>query len=99
MVDDKLVFVDNVKIDDNGAAVGLEVSEKGKYVVMLGNFSDRPGDMDNDGILNSKDALAIIKNYLEIEIGNNPLVADLNGDGYINAKDALIVLKKYLGIE
>ena len=99
MVDDKLVFVDNVKIDDNGAAVGLEVSEKGEYIVMLGNFSDRPGDMDNDGILNSKDALAIIKNYLEIEIGSNPFVADLNGDGYINAKDALIVLKKYLGIE
>lgn len=98
-VDGKLVFVDNVKVDKNGAAIGLEVSDKGEYVVMLGKYSDRAGDMDNDGILNAKDSLAILKNYLEIEEGENPLVADINGDGFINAKDALQVLIKYLNIE
>ena len=98
-VDGELVFVDNVKIDENGAAVGLEISEKGEYVVMLGELSDRPGDMDNDGILNSKDSLAVVKDFLGIESGVNPLVADVNVDGFINSKDALIIFKKSFGIE
>lgn len=98
-VDVKLVFVDNVKIDENGAAIGLEVSEKGEYVVMIGEFSDMPGDMDNDGIINAKDSLAVLKDFLGMESGTNPLVSDMNGDGFVNAKDALIILKKSLGIE
>lgn len=98
-VDGELVFVDNVKIDENGAAVGLEISEKGEYVVMLGELSDRPGDMDNDGILNSKDSLAVVKDFLGIESGVNPFVADVNVDGFINSKDALIIFKKSFGIE
>lgn len=44
-VDTKLVFVDNVKNDANDAAVGLDVSEKGEYVVMLGKYSTRKGDV------------------------------------------------------
>ncbi len=98
-VDGKLVFVDNVRIDENGAAIGLEVSEAGEYVVMLGKFSDRAGDMDNDGIMDKKDSFAVINNFLEIEEGANPLVADMNGDGRINAKDAVIIVQKFLGIE
>ena len=98
-VDGKLVFVDNVKVDKNGAAIGLEVSEKGEYVVMLGKYSDRAGDMDNDGISNAKDSLAILKDFLDMEKGVNPLVADVNGDGFINAKDALQVLIEYLEIK
>ncbi|MCI7759831.1 MAG: bacterial Ig-like domain-containing protein, partial [[Eubacterium] saphenum] len=98
-VDGKLVFVDNVKVDKNGSAIGLEVSEKGEYVVMLGKYSDRAGDMDNDGISNAKDSLAILKDFLDMEKGVNPLVADVNGDGFINAKDALQVLIEYLGIK
>ncbi|MGN0640265.1 MAG: dockerin type I domain-containing protein [Oscillospiraceae bacterium] len=99
MVDGELVFVDNVKIDENGAAIGLEVTEAGDYVVMLGKMSDRPGDMDNDGIMNAKDSLAILKDFLGIESGANPLVSDMNGDSFINAKDALIIVKKSVGIE
>lgn len=99
MVDGELVFVDNVKIDENGAAIGLEVTEAGEYVVMLGKMSDRPGDMDNDGIMNAKDSLAILKDFLGMESGANPLVSDMNGDSFINAKDALIIVKKSVGIE
>ncbi|MGN0669258.1 MAG: chitobiase/beta-hexosaminidase C-terminal domain-containing protein, partial [Oscillospiraceae bacterium] len=98
-VDGKLVFVDNVKIDENGAAIGLEVSEKGEYVVMLGEFSDRAGDMDNDGIINPKDAYAVLKNFVGIEKGVNPLVSDMNGDGFINPKDAMLILRKFVGLE
>lgn len=97
-VDGKLVFVDNVKLDENGAASGLEVSNKGEYVVMLGEFSDRAGDMDNDGITNAKDALAALKDAIGLAKGANPLVSDMNNDGTINAKDALIILKISLGI-
>lgn len=98
-VDGELVFVDNVRIDENGAAIGLEVTEAGEYVVMLGKMSDRPGDMDNDGIMNAKDSLAILKDFLGMESGANPLVSDMNGDSFINAKDALIIVKKSVGIE
>ena len=98
-VDGELVFVDNVKIDENGSAIGLKVSESGEYVVMLGKFSDRSGDMDNDGILNAKDSLAVLKDFLGIESGTNPVVSDVNKDGAINSKDALEILKIFLGLE
>ena len=97
-VGDKLVFVDNVKLDKDGKAIGLEVSEKGDYVIMLGEYSDRLGDMDNDGILNAKDALAVLRDFASIEAGKNPLVADINGDGFRNAYDALMILKMAAGI-
>ena len=97
-VGDELVFVDNVKIDENGAAIGLKVSESGEYVVMLGEMSDRPGDIDNDGIMNAKDALAALKHSVGMEKGKNPVVGDMNGDGDINAKDALFILKKSVGM-
>lgn len=96
-VDGKLVFVDNVKVDENGAVIGIEVSEKGEYVVMLGNFSDRAGNMDNDGITNAKDALSVLKDAVGLDKGENPLVSDMNNDGFINAKDALMILKMIVG--
>ena len=95
---EKLTFIDNVKIDENGNASGLEVHEKGEYAVMLGEFSDRQGDMNNDGVMNAKDALAVLKHSAKLEAGKNTAVADLNGDGIINAKDALIILKKAAGL-
>ena len=93
IVDEKLIFVDNVKIDENGEANGLSVHKSGEYVIMLNELSDRPGDMDNDGIVNAKDALAVLKHVVGSISGANPLVADINGDGVINAYDALAVLK------
>ena len=96
--DGKVVFVDNVKIDENGNAIGLEVHEKGEYAVMLGELSDRTGDMDNDGILSAKDALAVLKDFARLITGKNPLVCDINNDGYVNAKDALIILKMAAGL-
>ena len=98
IVDEKFIFSDNVKIDENGEANELTVYEKGEYAVMLGEMSDRPGDMNSDGILNAKDALAVLKHSSKLEKGENPAVSDVNGDGLINAKDALIILKKAAGI-
>ncbi len=98
-VDGKPVFVTCAKIGEDGKVILSYVAEKGDYVVMLCEFSDRPGDMDNDGFMNAKDSLAVLKDFLGIESGANPLVADMNGDGRINAKDALIIMQKFLEIE
>ena len=95
---EKLVFINNAKIDSDGSVSGLTVREKGKYVVMICEFSDRAGDVDNDGILTAKDALAALKHFAKVENGANPVVADMNNDGVVNANDALIILKKYAGI-
>ena len=60
-VDGKLVFVTCAKLGEDGKAILPDVTEKGDYVVMLGEFSDRPGDMDNNGVMNVMDAVAILK--------------------------------------
>ena len=95
---EKLVFIDNAKIGSDGSVSGLAVLEKGEYAVMICEFSDRTGDVDNDGILTAKDALAALKHFAKLEIGANSAVGDMNNDGVINANDALIILKKYAGI-
>lgn len=65
---------------------------------MLCEFSDLPGDMSNDGILNAVDASAILKDIVGLESGANPLMADFNGDGNVNAVDASSILKKIVGL-
>ncbi|MBQ6945999.1 MAG: chitobiase/beta-hexosaminidase C-terminal domain-containing protein, partial [Ruminococcus sp.] len=89
--ENELVFVDNVKVDENGKAV-LSVSEKGDYVIMLCEYSDRKGDVSNDGVTNAMDASAILKDIVELEVGANPVMLDYNGDGKVNALDASSIL-------
>ena len=51
------------------------------------------GDMNNDGKVNAKDVIALMKNI----VGGTRLnkdVADVNCDGKINAKDVTILMKK-----
>ena len=98
VVDGKLVFVTCAKLGEDGKVILPDVVDKGEYVVMLCEFSDRLGDMDNDGIMNAKDAAAILKDIVEIEPGKNPLMADFNGDGRINAMDAAAILKRIVGL-
>ncbi|MBP1562529.1 MAG: hypothetical protein J6C38_02300 [Oscillospiraceae bacterium] len=97
-VDGKLMFVTCSKLGEDGKVILPDVTENGNYVAMLCELSDRPGDMDNDGITNAKDALSVLKDSVGLEKGKNPLVSDLNNDGFINAKDALLILKKSVGL-
>lgn len=97
-VDGKLEFVTCAKLGDDGKVILPEVTEKGDYVVMLCEFSDRLGDMDNDGVLDAKDASAILKYIVGLETGKNPLMADFNGDVQINAMDASAILKRIVGL-
>lgn len=96
--DGKAVYVGTAKISDDGTVVLTGIKDAGDYVVMICEFSDLPGDMDNDGILSAKDALAVLKHSAGAENGINPLFADINGDGFINSKDALAILKISAGL-
>ena len=98
VVDGKQVFVTCAKLGEDGKVILPDVTEKGDYVAMLCEFSDRLGDMDNDGIMNAKDARAILKDIVGLETGKNPLMADFNGDGRINAMDAAAILKRIVGL-
>ncbi len=97
-VDGKLTFVTCAKLGEDGKVILPDVTEKGDYVVMLCEFSDRLGDMDNDGVMNVMDAAAILKDIVEIEPGKNPLMADFNGDGKVNVMDAAAILKRIVGL-
>ena len=89
--ENELVFVDNIKVDENGKVI-LPVSEQGDYVIMLCEFSDRKGDVSNDGVTNALDASAILKDIVELEESANPVMLDYNGDGRVNALDASSIL-------
>ncbi|MBP0983312.1 MAG: chitobiase/beta-hexosaminidase C-terminal domain-containing protein [Oscillospiraceae bacterium] len=97
-VDGKLVFVTCAKLGTDGKVILPDVVEKGDYVVMLCEFSDRPGDMNNDGVLDIFDAAAILKDIVGLEKGANPLMADFDGDGEITVFDASAILKRLVGL-
>ena len=98
-IDEELFFMETAKVDENGTVILPNVTALGNYAVMLCDYSDLPGDANNDGILNAKDSLAIIKEFLEIEKAPNHDVADFNRDGRVNSIDALEVMKAFLEIE
>lgn len=92
------VFQGCVKADEDGAAVISGADAAGEYIVMVCEYSDLSGDMNNDGVLNAIDASAILKDIVGAVAGANPLMADFNGDGVSNALDASAILKYIVGI-
>lgn len=58
-------------------------------------ISGKIGDVNNDGNINAKDALIVLKIAVNkyTPSNNEDFYADVNRDGYINAKDALEILK------
>ena len=93
-----LEFQRCVKVGKDGSAIIPGADAAGAYVVMVCVFSDLPGDMSNDGVLNAMDASAVLKDIVGLESGANPLMADFNGDGNVNAMDASAVLKRIVGL-
>ena len=98
LTDSSPVFQGCVKVDEDGAAVISGADAAGEYIVMVCEYSDLPGDMNNDGVLNAIDASAILKDIVGAAAGANPLMADFNGDGVSNALDASAILKYIVGI-
>jgi len=58
------------------------------------------GDVNNDGQVDTQDAILIIQHYLgEAPSGFDESVADVSGDGVIDTQDAILVIEKYLANE
>ncbi len=95
-VDEELIFVDCVRIDKDGLAEFF-LTEKGDYVVMASMYSDIMGDTNNDGRINSLDAVAILRDIVGLQNMPDAVVADCNSDGIINVLDASAILKWIVG--
>lgn len=92
--DGKAEFVSTAKISGDGSVTLPGASAKGEYVVMLCDYSDLYGDVNNDGVLNVLDVSAILKDIVGIAKCANAQMGDLNGDGTMNAVDASEILRK-----
>ena len=57
-----------------------------------------PGDVDNNGVVNSMDALAILRYSMDLmDLNAQQLAAaDYNGDGVVNSMDALAILRSVM---
>lgn len=88
--------------------LGTESEWNEVYIDDLGNdvlsiakihFGGKIGDLDNDGQINSSDALAVLRFAVgDIKLADAQLVfADVNCDGSINSQDALHILRYAVG--
>ena len=93
-----LEFQRCVKVGADGTAVIPGADAAGEYVVMVCEFSDLPGDADNDGVLSALDVSAILKEIVGKAKSANAAVCDFNGDGEVNALDAAVALKAVVGV-
>ena len=89
---DSFVFVDNVIVDEKGRAKLLDLTETGEYVIMISDYSDRKGDVTNNGVTNALDAAAILKDIVGLEAAPNPSMRDYDENGSVNALDASAIL-------
>ena len=96
-VNGKPQFMKCAGVGEDGSAILSGTDSKGEYIVMVCAYSDLPGDMNNDGVLNALDASAVLKYIVGMGTAANPEVSDLNGDNTVNALDASVILKKAVG--
>ena len=94
----KAEFVSTAKVGADGSVTLSGVSEKGEYVIMLCDFSDLPGDADNDGKVLISDALAALRHHVELEKAANSEMLDFSGDGVFTLADVLAILRYAVGI-
>jgi hypothetical protein len=61
----------------------------------------RWGDLDRDGLANSRDALAVLSDAVDLPVpgGFDILLGDVDGDGLANTRDALILLSYAVGLD
>ncbi len=65
----------------------------------LPSFAVYKGDVNNDGTINSTDALIVLKYSVGSIETIDKAVADMNNDGNINSTDALKILRISVGLE
>ena len=92
--------------DENGGLLTTSiylVADGGSFGTVTAKFTGEeviPGDANGDGIVDSSDALLLLRYAMGmINIDPHFLEAcDMNGDGSVSADDALIVLRTVMGI-
>ena len=89
----KLEYFCSAKIGADGIVDIIGAEAGGEYVTMVHRLSCKPGDANNDGILNALDASVILKYAVGLGGVDNAGMADMNGDSAINAIDAYEILK------
>ncbi|MBR3383439.1 MAG: Ig-like domain-containing protein [Clostridia bacterium] len=64
------------------------------------NRAYTPGDVDNNGIVDSVDALIILRSTMDLVTltSSQTLAADYNGDGVVNSLDAIAILRDSMNI-
>lgn len=87
-----LTFVDCVRLDDKGNAKLLELSEKGDYIVLMGQYSMLLHDVNNDGDIDTEDVTALLYDIVQLQPAENPDMCDVTENGTINAYDAAALL-------
>jgi hypothetical protein len=80
----------------NGTVVASYTIEPNDYEPV----EDILGDANHDGLVNSLDALVVLKGDVGIDISSHCPIncGDVNNDGYVNSLDALIILKYDVGL-
>lgn len=93
-----LEFVDNALISKQGLAERLAVGDEGSYIVMISEYSDRMGDVTNDGVTNALDASYILQSIVGMKKIVNKQVSDFNADSVVNAMDSAAILRFVVGL-
>lgn len=91
--DDKPVFAGIARVDTDGRVM-ISAKDSGDYVIILGEYSDLPGDMDNNGMLTATDALEVLRYVVSLTSSGNLSASDIDGDGAVTALDASVILRR-----
>ena len=97
LVNGKLVFQNCVKLANDGTAV-LPDMAAGEYAVMVSKYTDLLGDVNNDGIVDVRDAASLLRYTVRLEQCENLPMGEMNNDSIVDLADALTVLRKAVGL-
>ena len=66
-----------------------------------GEAEYKPGDADGNGVVDSSDAVLVLRIYAGIEVpeSTNMKAADADGNGVVDSSDAVKILRIYAGLE
>ncbi|MBR4658799.1 MAG: dockerin type I repeat-containing protein [Clostridia bacterium] len=92
--------------DENGVLISTEIeysysiTENGAFTAVF-EGGRMPGDADGNGVIDTTDALYVLRCALGIDGDANAMMAvcDMDGSGTIDTTDALLILRMALGIE
>lgn len=87
------------KMFSRGLSVILALTIAVGCMVFSSAVSGKYGDLNNDGKVNSSDALDVLKHSVGSKLltGDNLVLGDVNADSFINSADALLVLQFAVG--